>query len=288
VPKLVDLDPVYFADEAWARRLARWLANNVRARTFLDANAEAVDDIAKRRDLGLRMAVNIPAYALLLFLKQGQYKNAYERAPRIGKETKPSETRLTVDRALFPTPPPANERYFGAAVLGGAGVRYYGDYCVVLKEESVSEDTQVLDRNSYDAVFPPLKDLDESLDQVMDRLRGQWAADLVPMAKLKILPELGASPRLATGGAASETLLHDESFVEIHKHRTFGPADVHEVRESAADAAVEADLTGRRNRGHALSTEEMLWLYRRHAVDRLLAARGIRARIIVTAGRTPR
>lgn len=290
MPRLLDLDPIYFAAEPWNQRLTHWLGKHLSDRTFLPANAEAVDDIAKRRDLGLRMAVNIPAYALLLFLRQGRYKNAYERPPQIGQKAKPSETRRKVDKALFPEAPQAEGRYFGAAVLGGTGVRYYGDYCVVLKEEKtvVPDDTQVLDRNSYDVAFSPLKDLDETLDEVVERLRGRWGADLVPIAKLKILPELGVSPRLATAGAASEMLLHDESFVEIHKSGTFGPAQVHEVRESAADAAVESDLTGRRDRGHALSTEETLWLYRRHAVDRALAARGIRARIIVTSGRTPR
>lgn len=157
-------------------------------------------------------------------------------------------------------------------MLGGSGVRYYGDYCVVLKEDKtiVPDDTQVLDRNSYDAVFSPLNAVDEQLAEIMKRLRGHWGSDLVPMAKLKILPELGASPRLATAGSVSEMLLHDESFVEVHKHGTFGPSQVHEVRESAADAAVEADLKGRRERGHTLSSEESLWLYRRHAVDRAL------------------
>jgi len=290
MPTLLELDPVYFADEPWSKRLTRWLNNHLIERTFLGANSEAVDDIAKRRDLGLRMAVNIPAHALLLFLREGAYKNAYEREPQIGENAGPSETRRKVDAALFPAPPSPHDRYFGAAVLGGTGVRYYGDYCIVLKEDKtiVPDDTQVLDRNSYDTLFSPLNRVNEPLATIVTRLSGQWATDLVPMVKLKILPELGVSPRLATAGVVSEMLLHDESFVEVHKNGTFGPAQLHEVRESAADAAVEADLTGRRERGHSLSTEEMLWVCRRHAVDRALAKHGIRARILVTSGRTPR
>ena len=80
--------------------------------------------------------------------------------------------------------------------------------------------------------------------------------------------------------------MHDESFVEVHKHGSFGPDDVHEIRESAADAAVEADLSGRKSRGHTLLPKESIWLQRRHDVDRALASRGIRTRIIVSTGRT--
>src|SRR5438034_3723337 len=101
---LEDLDPVYFAKQPWAARLKAWLERYVGARTFLSANAEAVDDIAKRRDLGLRMAVNIPAHALVLFLKDGRYKNAYERQPDAGQDHGPSKTRRRVDEALFPAP----------------------------------------------------------------------------------------------------------------------------------------------------------------------------------------
>ena len=36
-----------------------------------------------------------------------------------------------MDGALFPAPSRPDEHYFGAAVLGGAGVRYYGDYCTI-------------------------------------------------------------------------------------------------------------------------------------------------------------
>lgn len=286
---LVDLDPIYFAVGSWTSRFTNWLQQHSKADTFADANATAVDVISARRDLGLRMAVNIPAHALLLFLRDKRYKNAYERSAEAGDPSSPSPTRQIVDDALFPAPLQPRDYYFGATVLGGTGVRYYGDYCIVMKEDSqtIPEDTQVLDRNSYDMVFAPLKDR-EPLPDIARRLRGQWAQDLLAMVKMKILPALGVAPRLATAGVASETLLHDESFVEVHKLWSFGPSDVHEIREAAADAAVEADIEGRRERGHPLSPEEIIWVQRRHEVDRELAAIGLRARIIVSAGRTPR
>ena len=286
---LVDLDPIYFAIGSWTTRFTNWLHQHSQADTFAGANATAVDVISGRRDLGLRMAVNIPAHALLLFLRDKHYKNAYERLAEAGDSSGPSPTRQSVDDALFPVPLQPRDHYFGATVLGGTGVRYYGDYCIVMKEDSqtIPDNTQVLDRNSYDMVFPPLAGR-EPLPDIAQRLRGQWAHDLLAMVKMKILPALGVAPRLATAGVASETLLHDESFVEVHKLGSFGPSDVHEIREAAADAAVEADIVGRRERGHPLSPEEIIWVQRRHEVDRELAAVGLRARIIVSAGRTPR
>jgi len=286
---LVNLDPIYFATASWASRFTDWIRQHAGTDTFADANAAALDVISSRPDIGLRMAVNIPAHALLLFLRDGRYKNAYEQPTEAGEPTSPSPTRQRVDAALFPPPLEPDKHYFGATVLGGTGVRYYGDYCLVLKEDEkiLPKDTQVLDRNSYDMVFPPL-DGCEPLPDIAQRLRGEWGSDLLPMVKMKILPALGVAPRLATAGVASETLLHDESFVEVHKQGSFGPTEIHEVREAAADAAVEADIVGRRERGHPVSVEETFWVQRRHEVDRELAARGIRARIIVSAGRTPR
>jgi hypothetical protein len=286
---LVDLDDIYFAADSWTGRLDRWIQQHSATDTFAAANATAVDVVASRRDLGLRMAVNIPAYALLLFLREGHYKNAYERWVEAGDKAAPSPTRCTVDDALFPPPLRPGDYYFGAVVLGGTGVRYYGDYCIVLKEDAsvIPEGTQMLDRNSYDIVFAPLAGR-ESLRDIVERLRGEWATDRLAMAKMKILPALGISRRLTTAGGASETLLHDESFVEVHKEGSFGPADVHEIREAAADAAVEADIIGRRERGHLLSVEEIFWVARRHAVDRELASLDVPARIVVSGGRTPR
>jgi hypothetical protein len=287
VPRLQDLDAIYFADRSWQERLDGWVAARTRDTSFLPANATAVEVISRRPDLGLRMAVNIPAHALLLFLRDDRYLNGYQRAAVLGVANGPSATRRTVDAALFDGDPAPEDHCFGAAVLGGPGVRYYGDYCLVLKEQVVPDTTQVLDRNSYDAVFPPLAECGP-LDGIFATLRGNWGVDLRPIVKLKVLPGLGSAPRLATAATASELLLHDESFVEVHKRGSFMAADVHEVRESAADAAVEADLAGRRERGHALTPEETIWLQRRHAVDRALAERDIRSRIIVTSGRSPR
>ena len=93
---LEQLDSLYFAKESWADRLKGWLDQHA-DRPFLSANADTVEVIARRRDMGLRMGVNIPAYALLLFLRDQRYKNAYERRPDAGGSGAPSSTRRQVD-----------------------------------------------------------------------------------------------------------------------------------------------------------------------------------------------
>jgi hypothetical protein len=286
MPQLEDLDEVYFAKQPWQTRLDTWLKGDPDDRPFVRANSEAVASIAQRADLGLRMGVNIPACALQSFLRDGRYKNAYERQAEAGPGGPPSNTRVTVDGALFPAPSRPRDYYFGAAVLAGAGVRYYGEYCLVLDTKSgpIPPDTQVIDRNSYDIVFPPLAGRAKPAE-IAARLRGTWGGDLLPMVKLKVLPALDRERRLSTAGTASELLLHDESFVEVHKRGAFGPGNVHEVRETAADAAVEADLASRSLRGYGLTVEETIWLTRRREVDDELAAAGLRTRIVVTSGR---
>src|SRR5207253_1015978 len=129
-----------------------------------------------------------PCARAAALLRDGQYKNAYERRPDAGGSGAPSSTRRQVDAALFPLPKRPEHHYFGAAVLGGTGVRYYGEYCLVLKEDKavIADDTQVLDRNSYDAMFPPLAGSDP-LPTIVARLRGEWRDDLLPIVKLKIL-----------------------------------------------------------------------------------------------------
>ena len=101
---LVDLDPIYFADDSWTSRFNNWIQGHSQTDRFAGANAAAVEVISRRRDLGLRMAINIPAYGLLLFLRDQHYKNAYERFAEAGDQAAPSLTRRSVDDALFPAP----------------------------------------------------------------------------------------------------------------------------------------------------------------------------------------
>src|SRR5215831_11065235 len=152
------LDASYFAKVNWKARVDAWLADPTHTDAFLDGNVQLVRQIMTHPESGLRMVINISAYALLRFLADGAYKNLYER-PIIGGERKgPSPERVQVDQLLgFGSN--AQNYYFGAVALGGTGVRFYGEYCLVIKAGEVAADTQVIDRDSYDLLLPPLSTL---------------------------------------------------------------------------------------------------------------------------------
>jgi hypothetical protein len=278
-----DVDLVYFAPGSWHDRLQEWLKNRPGApKDFFLANEETIRSAILDDGAAVRMAVNIPAHALLGFLSDGNYENTYERKRRLGQE--PSQVnarRQRVDQAVLG--PTANEYYFAALVLGGTGVRFYGEYCMVLWPNATAPETKLMDRNSWDIEFPPLNAYNPA--DVVDRLKGNWSSDLVPMTTLKVLPQLHENVRLTTAGTVSEAILHDESFIEVHKHGTFHPADLHEIRESPVDAAIEAQIVHRAGAGKSPSPEEALWATRRVQVSHQLVNHGVRSRCVASSGR---
>ena len=66
----------------------------------------------------------------------------------------------------------------------------------------VDADTQILDRDSYNLVLPPLSD-SSSTSRVASELRGKWSRDAIDMLTLKVLPELQGANRLITTGTVS-------------------------------------------------------------------------------------
>ena len=226
------------------------------------------------------MVVNITADALLSVLREGRYRNLYEK-PVIGEEPKqPSVERQEVDQKLSLT----KNHYFGAVALGGAGVRFYGEYCMVVGLERVKPDTRLFDRDSYDILLEPLRGLGLS-DQQVRRLTGTWGHDVVNMALLRVLPEVGHDSRLVTSGTVSELVLRDQEFIEVHLEGTFGPADFEEVRESPDDAATELAIAERGRHGLYTTTVEREWARRRAEVARQLDAHGVEHRIVTLHGR---
>jgi len=229
---------------------------------------------------GLRMVVNITADALLSVLREGGYRNLYENPVVGGAPKEPTKQRQKVDRTFSIT----SNHYFGAAALGGAGVRFYGEYCMVIKLERVRPRTRLLDRDSYDILLEPLKALELSKRQV-ERLTGTWDADLVQMALLRVLPEIGHDMRLVTSGTISESVLRDQEFIEVHLEGSFGPTDLEEVRESPDDASLELAIAERARHGLFTTTVDREWARRRAVVARELDAQGIRHRVVTLHGR---
>lgn len=215
------LDPAYFSAESWRARVQRWLDDPAHSDRFLDGNVRLVRQIMEHAESGLRVVVNISAHALLSFLAQRRYRNLYER-PVIGSARQgPSPERVHVDKRLgFGAD--ARHYYFGAVALGGTGVRFYGEYCMALEPSAVDPSSQILDRDSYDLLLPPLSNTLPDVDELVRMLRGEWAADTVDMLMLKLLPEIRSTHRLITTGTVSEMILHDQEFVEVHVRKTGG------------------------------------------------------------------
>jgi hypothetical protein len=275
------LDPhIFAADESWNERAVNWLAGQ--PNQFLDGNATALEKILTNPDSGVRMVVNITADALRSFLVQGKYLNAYGRPVVAGKKRDPSPLRLKVDERLkFESP---EKIYFGAVALGGAGIRFYGDYCMVILLEKVTDETRVFDRNTYDLESEPLVSQVDG-GNIVKSLRGTWKVDLLDLIKLKILPRLAVWNSLATAGTISDLLLHDEEFVEVHLEGTFTPHDVEEIREFPEDQVLESQITDRYRYGELPTTDQILWNSRRQAVRFDLQKAGLRSRLVAASGR---
>ena len=272
------LSPHYFSNTTWQKRVEDYLAGDG-VDPFVHANHEAIARSLLDPQTGLRMVVNIPADALLGFLRADQYLNAYDEPVVGGTPRKPSETRKQVDAWLDLDDP--RDYFFGAVSIGGTGVRFYGEYCLVLK--SVGDDTRIFDRNSYDLTKSPFSDGDPA--SYVPMLRGEWKKDIVHMLTMKLLPELRDRQWLITLGSVSDAILHDEEFVEVHRKGRFGVAEIEEVRQSPEDEALHANILTRYEDGEAPSLEEMLWIARRNLVRQQLKKAGVPLRVVVSSGR---
>src|SRR5262245_53557648 len=281
---LEKLDPVYFGQGGWSERLNEWLKKrSPEYKEFYLANSTQIAESILNGEAALKMVVNIPADALLGFLRENRYQNTYERKILMGEDMRSvNARRKRVDEVLFGGD--AHKYYFGAVALGGCGVRFYGEYCMVLQHDKIDSDTQIMDRNSWDIEFEPLSNYDKN--EVFSQLKGNWDSHAIDIAKLKVLPQLLESVRLTTTGTVSDAILHDESFIEVHRHGSFTPRMLYEVRESVAGPSIEAQLYHRCKHGQSLSPEEAIWMTRRAWVNRALGTARIRARIVDTQGRT--
>lgn len=275
-------DPIYFMDESWEVRVQRWQQDALQ-QGFSSGNHAVIEQALREPEAGLRIVVNISSAALLSFLRSGRYLNLYDE-PVIGSSTHgPTKNRREVDEKLDID---GHRTYFGAVALGGVGVRYYGEYCMVLRLGLARDDTRLFDRDSYDILLPPLVGV--LVDQpLIERLRGTWGTDLYPMVLLKVLPEVVHLRRLVTSGTVSEAILKDQEFIEVHLELEdpFSPGDVEEIRESPDEVAVEARLRERQGAGLFVSAVEQEWLRQREMVATQLDAVGVRSRVVTLHGR---
>jgi hypothetical protein len=291
----------------WQKRLKSVLRNlrvtGVGA-DYLSANAEIVNQSlggigvngGKTEGMGCRIVVNISSAHIASFCNEQRYKNAYEieKAPRIGKRPKVSEKRKIVDAALQAvTGLNLEEVYFAAVELNGAGIAFYGDCCLVLRERPADQNLTVLDRNSYDLIRDPLRtEIDRSRTPAKARVDtaesmiGQLRKDLPAIAAIKVLSGRPRADRLLTTGMISGGVLEDEDYIEVLRSESFGPTDIAEVRLSAADVSVDERIRSRGLGGLPPSHAELLWRRRRRVAEGRLAEHAIPVRVVTALGRS--
>jgi hypothetical protein len=302
----------------WKAQLAKFIktaaAGHAELEKFSKANVAAIEGAVAGRgpdastaepQAGARMVVNIAAVHVPALSEASRrkdpkpYKNGYDLGKyRIG-DPPPGESlksRDIVDRALpLQGRHRPNNVYFGAVELNGAGIRFYGDVCLVLDRGALPDDTVILDRNSYDLIRAPIREAisgkspklqDQARKDEALKLRGLWGSDLGTMTALKTLQALGLRARRYTTGQISEAVRDDEDYMEVLKIGSFGTNRLQEARVSAAEAAHDA-LTGDRLRSRCSPRmEALIWRERRRRAEEELRGNGVRARVVTTSGRT--
>jgi hypothetical protein len=287
-------DPIYFSASSWDSRVAQWIAAT-QTQEFADGNEHTVRQAISDPDSGLVVVLNIGTHALLSLLPDGRYLNLYERPAVGGKRQETSPQREEVDCAMGIYGP---DVYFAALALGGSGIRFYGEYCLVLILDQIDPDPQMFDRDSYDVLLPPFTDL-KNPQLLIGRLIGRWSADRYAMTLMKVLPGLDHQHGLVTTGTVSEMVLKDQEYIELHLHPArasndehpphiqggFGRKDIEELRESPDEVAVATRLRERSDDGLLLTDVEYEWLLRRECVTRTVAAAKLPARVVTQHGR---
>jgi hypothetical protein len=267
-------DPHYFSAKAWKDRLQDWLGGA--SGGFAAANVQSIERMLADPRTSVRIVINIRPDALMKFLEEGRYRNVYEM-PLIGG-SKPDQNRLDADAKMGT----GAKHYFAVAAMGGVGIRYFGEYCMVLRLDFAKPDTQLFDRDSYDVLFPPLAGLP---NHDIDCIKGRWGMDIAPMLLLRVLPELQHERQIVTSGTVIELALKDQEFIEVHLEQTITPHDIDQVIESPDTAAMEARILERQRNGLPNRMHELEWVRRRNEVARRLEKQGIRQRVVTQTGR---
>ena len=298
------------------RAIDRLTGDHQSLRRFAEANVAAIesalegkgpDDKARDPRAGARAVVNIASVHVPTFCQRSRnrqhpaYLNSYDLGKtkvRVGSDPPKDhwKSREIVDRALAPLHgQPMNKVYYAAAELNGAGIRFYGDVCLVLKRDEVPPETKAIDRNSYDVLRAPFSNTVEKLPDhprqqaarrhILSALSGSFDNDLKTMGAVKVLVTTGERDRRFSTGQISGGVLDDEDYIEILKIGSFDTNGVEAARLSAAEVALEGHVEQRMQSRHPPSHEARQWLTERRAATQALADAGIDIVVVATLGR---
>jgi hypothetical protein len=252
-------------------------------------------------DAGMRLVYNISSAHLPALLDavrpEKGYKNRYDlAAARVGGPAPPARgRRALVDRVIAPLAgkQDGESLYYGAVELNGAGIRYFGDLCLVLDPKRISSDTVVLYRNSYDLAREPI------VGRILASKPNEWAtaarealeiagdwSDVPHMAACKTLDGGYAGERRVTTAMVSAAVLTDEDYIEVLRTESFWADDIEEIRLAPAEGAIDARVADRLTFGPAPSLAEIQWRHRRRVAERSAAAHRLRIRVVASQGRT--
>jgi hypothetical protein len=299
----------------WDKEATDFLATAADAQrsAYGNANLNTCKDLVAGRDpysgnedgeSGARMVVNISSAHIPAFCAASRrsdpkpYKNGYDLGTfRIGSPGPDADVREIVDDAL-----PLNagltpkDVYFGALELAGAGIRFYGDVCLVLRSGAIAAGTLILDRNSFDLISEPLRSLinnppvgvsqEQARRKEATDLAGHWNEDRGSMAGLRALQSIGLTLRRYTGGQIAEAIRQDEDYIEIVKAHSFSTTELQEARFSASEAAYDALTADRDNNGPPPRLEALQWRYRRRTAEKELRNMGVTVGVVTTSGRS--
>ena len=278
----------YFKDDSWKNRLLESIKDSSSSHTsfpasvsWYQANIERFQAFLKSKESGARVLINLGSYALIKLLNGDNYKNCYDLA--VG-ETQVDQIREYVDSLLFPNAD-GSDIYFGAAALESIGIRFYGDYALVLKPDLIDANEQIFDRDSYELIFVPFDNINvNERETLASLLKGKWS-ELKFMAPLKLSGEFERMFSLSSRERFQEALLRGEEFIEVHKNGSFTINDLEEVRLAEVDVSTHQYLVDLDRNSFMLSREEMLWLEERDEVQRLLRDKNIETRVVDSRGR---
>ena len=287
--------PRYFLLGNWEKRLEECVAGrpSTEGRDFATENAIRIQEHVSFRK-SLRVVFNLGGYALLNYLRSGDYQNIYEQPTIAGKQRTPSTTRMDADSLVGLLP--AVAYYFCALATGGTGIRYYGEYCAAIKPtEYGTLIEKVLDRNSYDLLTKPLSTyLGEmhSRGKGLNLIEGLMSrpndGSVQQMLAAKVLQRTPDSPRLLSAGAVANAILSDEDYCEAYHRGKITLDSLEEIREHPADVSREGEILQRLEGGEPIRCEELVWACRRRLIRDKLRSCGIPRSMAVESGRSGR